>query len=87
MSGKWIETNRQQVLAPSQFLETAILQIAINTKLSANAWLCDCYLDQDALEQEPQGDLLPEKLSIRQYLDEKLMPTLLPALNELAKEK
>ena len=34
---------------------------------------------------DEQVDLLPEKLSIRQYLDESLMPTLLPALNELVK--
>lgn len=46
-----------------------------------------CLLEIDNMENEAQGDLLPEKLSIRQYLDEKLMPTLLPALNELAKEK
>jgi hypothetical protein len=39
----------------------------------------------DIMEQP--ADLLPEKLSIRQYLDEKLMPTLLPALNELSSEK
>ena len=36
---------------------------------------------------EEMPDILPEKLSIRQYLDEKLMPTLLPALNQLSKEK
>lgn len=38
-------------------------------------------------EEREENTLIPEKLSIRQYLDEKLMPSLLPALNELVKKK
>ena len=91
MSGK----NQLQLLFPP-ILETAFLWSSLSYKcfnlfLALTNFELTVFLqlrsEQDIMEQEPQGDLLPEKLSIRQYLDEKLMPTLLPALNELAKEK
>ena len=45
-------------------------------------------VEREASENyEEMPDILPEKLSIRQYLDQNLMPTLLPALNQLAAEK
>ena len=39
------------------------------------------------MSEHDEQTILPEKLSVRQYLDESLMPTLLPALNELARQK
>ena len=41
---------------------------------------------RDSVE-EPEKVFINTKLSIRQYMDQNLMPTLLPALNALAKEK
>jgi hypothetical protein len=41
--------------------------------------------NQSVHSEEPEQAIIPQKLSIRQYLDEALMPTLLPALNELVK--
>ena len=53
--------------------------------------MCNGRLEQhsqrDAAEEEQEKVLVNTKLSIRQYLDTNLMPTLLPALNALAKEK
>lgn len=39
------------------------------------------------VEEPDQQQFVNTKLSIRQYLDQNLMPTLLPALNQLSKEK
>ena len=51
-------------------------------------WLSLTVIDNQSVHsEEPEQALIPQKLSIRQYLDEALMPTLLPALNELVKQK
>jgi len=51
-------------------------------------WFTLTVIDAHSQNSDDREEtLIPEKLSIRQYLDEKLMPSLLPALNELVKKK
>lgn len=60
----------------------------LNLRCPVGLICCNDSIDHASQASDaPHDNVLPEKLSVRQYLDDSLMPTLLPALNELVKQK